>query len=178
MSAEALTLRPPQFGDEVDVRAGHEELSPAGFPFLFHPELSWDQQLDLIDREARGVGLGPGRVPSDYLVACVPGPDGTPHLVGRLSIRHTLTPVLREIGGHVGYAVRPAFRGRGYATAMLRLAVGRMAAIGIDDVLVTCSDDNPGSARVIERCGGVLEDRWHIADGVPLERRYWIDSRA
>ena len=178
MSADALTLRPPRFGDEADVRAGHEELSRVGFPFLFHPELRWGEQLDLIDREARGVDLGPGRVPSDYLVALVPGPDGTPQLVGRLSIRHTLTPVLREIGGHVGYAVRPAFRGRGYATAMLSLAVGRLAALGTDAVLVTCSDDNLGSARVIERCGGVLEDRLTLADGVPMERRYWIDSRA
>lgn len=178
MSAAALTLRPPQFGDEADVRAGHAELSAGGFPFLFHPEFSWGQQLDLFDREARGIGLGSGRVPSDYLVACVPGPEDAPHLVGRLAIRHTLTPVLREIGGHVGYAVRPAFRGRGYATAMLRLALARLAAIGVNDVLVTCSDANFASATVIERCGGVLEDRLHLADGVPLERRYWIDSRS
>lgn len=178
MNRPALTLRPPQFGDEVDVRAGHEELGPASFPFLFHPELSWGDQLDRIDREARGVGLAPGRVPSDYLVACVPHPDGTERLVGRVSVRHTLTPVLREIGGHIGYGVRPAFRRRGYATAMLRLAVARMTDLGVDDVLVTCSDENIGSATVIERCGGVLENRLHIADGVPLERRYWIDSRA
>lgn len=178
MSAEALRLRPPQLRDEADVRAGHDELSPVGFPFLFRPELSWGEQLDLLDAEARGIDLAPGRVPSDYLVACVPGPDGTSQLVGRLSLRHTLTPLLRQIGGHVGYAVRPAFRGRGYATAMLGLAVRRMAIIGVDDVLVTCSDENPGSATVIERCGGVLEDRLHIADGMPQERRYWIDSRA
>ncbi len=178
MSAQTLTLRPPQFGDEADARAGHEELSSVGFPFLFYPELSWGEQLDIIDRQARGIGLAAGLVPADYLVACVPGPEGMSQVVGRVSIRHTLTPVLRQIGGHVGYAVRPAFAGQGYATAMLRLAVARMAALGVDDVLVTCSDENIGSATVIERCGGVLEDRLHIADGVPLERRYRIDSRA
>ncbi len=178
MSAQALRLRPPRFGDEAEVRAGHEELSVVGFPFLFRPELSWGEQLDLIDLQARGMGLAPGHVPSDYLVACVRGSDGTSQVVGRVSIRHSLTPVLRQIGGHVGYAVRPAFAGRGYATAMLRLALARMVALGVDDVLVTCSDDNIGSATVVERCGGVLEDRLHITDGVPLERRYWIDSRA
>lgn len=178
MSAQALSLRPPRFSDESEVRAGHEELGSMGFPFLFYPELSWGEQLDIIDRQARGIGLSPGLVPADYLVACVPGPDVTSHVVGRVSIRHTLTPVLHQIGGHVGYAVRPAYRGRGYATAMLRLAITRMAELGVDDVLVTCSDDNLGSAAVIERCGGVLEDRVHIADGAPLERRYWIDSCA
>ena len=43
--------------------------------------------------------------------------------------------------------------------------------------LVTCDNDNIGSIRVIERCGGVLEDLRHVADGVPPKRRYWIDSR-
>ena len=39
---------------------------------------------------------------------------------------------------------------------------------GIDRVLVTCDDDNVGSARTIESQGGVLED---IRRG---KRRYWI----
>ena len=48
--------------------------------------------------------------------------DGDEYL-GRLSIRHRLTPWLEEYGGHIGYVVRPSARGRGEATAMLRRGV-------------------------------------------------------
>jgi predicted acetyltransferase len=42
-------------------------------------------------------------------------------------------------------------------------------------VLVTCDDDNIGSAMVIERCGGVFESLTENRenDDVP-KRRYWI----
>ncbi len=162
------------------MRAGHAELTEVGFPFLFDTELSWGEQLDNFERQAHGLDLARGHVPADFLV----GEAGTtsthvdPEIVGRVSIRHTLTPMLLELGGHVGYAVRPEFRGRGYATAMLRLAVERLADLGVDEVLVTCDEDNIGSIRVIERCGGILDDVRHVADGVPAKRRYWIDSRS
>lgn len=171
-STADLVLRPPVMADEAQLRAAHEELRPDGFAFLFDPRLPWGEQLDVLDREARGVALAPGRVPSDYLIGQV-GPD----IVGRVSIRHELTPMLLEVGGHIGYAVRPAFRRRGHATRMLELSVQRMAGLGVDRVLVTCDEDNTGSARVIERCGGVLEDIRSVADGVPGKRRYWIDAR-
>ena len=90
-------------------------------------------------------------------------------LVGFLSIRHELNDVLRELGGHIGYAIRPAERGKGYATAATALALAECRRLGIDQVLVTCDDDNVASARVIERNGGVLED---VRKG---KRRYWVE---
>ncbi|MGZ4747952.1 MAG: GNAT family N-acetyltransferase, partial [Oryzihumus sp.] len=44
-------------------------------------------------------------------------------MLGRVSIRHSLTPFLLEVGGHIGYAVRPSARRRGHASAALRLAL-------------------------------------------------------
>lgn len=172
---DLLRLRPPRMADEAAMRAAHAELSEGGFAFLFAPELSWGEQLDGFARQTRGLDLSRGQVPADFLVG--EAGTGSPEIVGRVSIRHTLTPMLFELGGHVGYAVRPAFRGRGYATSMLRLAVKRLADLDVDEVLVTCDEDNIGSIRVIERCGGVLDDIRHVADGVPAKRRYWIDSR-
>ena len=45
--------------------------------------------------------------------------DGEDYL-GRISVRHRLTEFLRDVGGHVGYYVRPSRRRLGHATAMLR----------------------------------------------------------
>lgn len=83
--------------------------------------------------------------------------DGTDYL-GRLAIRHRLTEHLLEIGGHIGYDVRPTARRRGHATAMLRAALPVAAELGIEKALVTCDTDNVASRKVIESAGGVLED--------------------
>ena len=78
--------------------------------------------------------------------------------LGRLAIRHRLTERLLEIGGHIGYDVRPTARRRGHATAMLAAALPVARSLGIDPALITCDTDNIGSRKVIEANGGVLED--------------------
>ena len=45
----------------------------------------------------------------------------------------------------------------------------------MDRVLLTCESDNVASARVIEKCGGRLEDvRLSRVTDKPINR-YWID---
>jgi predicted acetyltransferase len=96
-------------------------------------------------------------------------------IVGRVSIRHTLTPFLERFGGHIGYVVVPEYRRQGYATAILRqsLEVARQK-LGLTRVLLTCDDDNVGSIRTIEKNGGVLESVVSEPDGGKCKRRYWI----
>lgn len=90
--------------------------------------------------------------------------------LGRLAIRHRLTPALREVGGHIGYDIRPSARRLGHATAMLREALPIARKLGIDQALITCDTDNIASWKVIERNGGALED---VRDGI---RRYWVPT--
>ena len=71
------------------------------------------------------------------------------------------------------HAAQPQHRRRGYGTEILGQSLVVARAAGVDRVLVTCDDDNVGSAAVIERCGGVLESVIDGSDGV-AKRRYWI----
>jgi predicted acetyltransferase len=97
--------------------------------------------------------------------------EGTGYL-GRLNIRHRLTPSLLEVGGHIGYDVRRSARRRGHATAMLAQGLPRAAGLGIDPALITCDVDNVGSRKVIEANGGVLEDE---RSG---KLRFWVPTRS
>ena len=81
--------------------------------------------------------------------------DGDEFL-GRVHIRHRLNDRLRELGGHIGYVVRPSARRRGHATAMLAAALPVAAGLGIEEALVTADPDNVASRRVIEANGGRL----------------------
>jgi predicted acetyltransferase len=100
-----------------------------------------------------GSARPPGYVPGTTLWWA----DGQEYL-GRLTIRHRLTPSLLELGGHIGYDIRPSARRRGHATAMLAAARPVARGLGLDPVLITCDEDNIGSRKVIEANGGVLED--------------------
>lgn len=91
-------------------------------------------------------------------------------LVGFLALRHSLTPYLREEGGHIGYAVRPSRRREGHASRALGRALPLARELGIGQVLVTCDESNEGSRRTIERNGGGYEDS---RNG---KRRYWIET--
>lgn len=81
---------------------------------------------------------------------------GTEYL-GRLTIRHDLTPHLLFEGGNIGFDVRPGARRRGHATAMLAAALPLAAAFGVDPVRIDCLAGNVASRRVIETNGGVLD---------------------
>jgi len=67
--------------------------------------------------------------------------------LGRVAIRHQLTDRLLEVGGHIGYDVRPTARRRGHATAMLRAALPAAQRLGISIALITCDATNTASRR-------------------------------
>ncbi|MFH1157633.1 MAG: GNAT family N-acetyltransferase [Pseudomonadota bacterium] len=98
--------------------------------------------------------------------------------LGRISIRHELTEYLRQVGGHIGYAVRKSERRKGYGKLMMKLALPYARLVGLKEALVTCDDDNIASIKIIEGAGGVLEklDRMDVfATGEPLlVRHYWV----
>jgi predicted acetyltransferase len=166
-----LVLRVPRPSEEAEFLRAHHATSPSARHFLHHYEegMSFRRYLEVLAEQARGENLAPNHVPSTFLFAFV----GT-SIVGRVAIRHSLTPDLERLGGHIGYIVVPEYRRRGYATAMLRqsLQIARQQ-LGLERVLVTCDDDNVGSIKTIEKNGGVLERTVIGPDDTPT-RRYWI----
>lgn len=94
--------------------------------------------------------------------------------IGGTNVRHELNDYLLNYGGHIGYTIRPSRRREGHGTQICRLALIEAKALGLERVLITCDDDNPGSRLIIERNGGVLEDVVPQPDRNVPKRRYWI----
>lgn len=143
----------PRWLDDLQLA---DMVTPEGFATYVRRQLE-DENEDAV--RSRGM------VPSTHLWFV----DGKIFL-GRLSIRHRLTPWLRDYGGHIGYDVRPSARRQGHASEMLQQARPWAAGLGIDPVLVTCDVDNIASRAVIERAGGQFEDERHG------KLRYWVPS--
>lgn len=104
--------------------------------------------------------------------------DENGRLIGAASLRHYLTVEGYNTWGHIGCGVRPAERRKGYATRILKMALDEAKDRKIRTVLLGCHSSNIGSAKVIESCGGVLENT--VADPDDKNetiRRYQIDNR-
>lgn len=93
--------------------------------------------------------------------------------IGRVSIRHKLNKKLRNFGGHIGYAIRPSERKKGYGSKILELALKEAKKLKLKKVMVTCDDTNIGSQKIIEKNKGKLRQKKQHEGR--LVRFYWID---
>jgi predicted acetyltransferase len=116
----------------------------------------------LVDREAKG---GPIVLADGTTVPRLPGYhlwmwDG--EFCGDINVRwQTGTEALPPTClGHIGYAVVPWKRRRGYATVALREILREFAAEGLRYAEITTDADNMPSRRVIEANGGVLVEEF------------------
>jgi len=169
-----LTLRLPREDEQEEFLRAHRATSPEVPYFLhFYKEgMPFSRYLEVLREQERGLNLAPNHVPSTFLFAFV-----ATRIIGRVSIRHSLNEFLERVGGHIGYAVVPEFRRRGYATTILGLSVQiAREKLGIGRILVTCDDDNIGSIRTIEKNGGILENVIGGPDLDKPKRRYWIEA--
>jgi predicted acetyltransferase len=119
---------------------------------------------------SNGVGLPANWVPQTTLWYLANGVQ----LVGSSSIRHRLTPALEEVGGHIGYVVRPCERGKGHGTKLLTLTLKKAHDLGLGRVLLTTDVGNVASRRIIEKNGGILAGERMAASIGTMKARYWI----
>lgn len=172
LPAYAGALRNGWSPDNLRPEAGRELLDeigrdPAGF------------LRDLDDPKGKG---SPIRLPDGSLVPRLPGFhrwmwDG--EFCGSIDFRWA--PGTAELPetclGHIGYAVVPWKRRRGYATTALKQMLPLAAERGLPYVYVTTESDNIASQRVILANGGVLVERFTrlAAHGGGNAFRYRID---
>lgn len=110
------------------------------------------------DPEARG---DPITLPDGTRVARIPGYirwmwDG--EFCGSIGLRWLpgTNDLPAHVLGHIGYAVVPWKRGRGYAKAALQALLPEARALGLEYVEMTTDADNAASQRVMLANGAVL----------------------
>ena len=87
--------------------------------------------------------------------------DGGDRMVGMVNIRLSLQGFWQMEGGHVGFSIRPAERGKHHATNLLREALGLCKLLGLDEAVLSCARSNAACARGIQNCGGILEAEFY-----------------
>jgi len=174
MQSENIKLIEPCVALEAEFMVMVQEFMATGE----HREWLYDQAVEDFGKYVQdrldwkvGKNLPEGWVPAStfWLVR------GDNKILGMSSLRHELTERLRRIGGHIGYNIRPSERGKGYGTAILALTLEKAKQLGLKRVLVTCDDNNVSSAKIIEKNGGILEDKFCSDESEQPKRRYWIE---
>lgn len=132
-------------------------------------ERDFDGYVARVKSQTRGENLSQGFVPQTKYWLIDEG-----EFIGVLNIRHRLNEHLLQIGGHIGYNIRPSKRRQGYGTKLLELGLQKAKEMGFDRVLLTCDVTNTGSRRIIEKNGGELENQVPNPETGVDKLRFWI----
>lgn len=94
-------------------------------------------------------------------------------VVGTMQLHHqpmAEAGIPQHMASHITYEVFPEERNKGYAKLMLSLGLEEARRIGLDEVMITVTDDNIPSRHVIEKNGGELVDKVTLSNGQTLSK--------
>ena len=94
--------------------------------------------------------------------------------IGEANLRHGLTDQLKNVGGQIGYWIRPSKRQHGYGTKILEFVLKEAEKMDMDKILVTCDETNVASRKIIEANGGVFEKKTDMGSDAPKKLKFWI----
>lgn len=135
---------------------------------------NYEDWLQKLENDLDFENIKPGRVPaSTYFL--LRKTDNK--ILGIINIRYYLNEYLENYGGHIGYSIRATERRKGYGYKQLLLGLEKCLEIPINNVLITCRENNGGSAKVIKGCGGIYEDTRFSKEENDNFKRYWIEIK-
>ena len=135
---------------------------------------NYEDWLQKLENDLDFENIKPGRVPaSTYFL--LRKTDNK--ILGIINIRYYLNEYLQNYGGHIGYSIRATERRKGYGHKQLILGLEKSLEIPINRVLITCRENNGGSAKTIESCGGIYEDTRFSKEENDNFKRYWIEIK-
>ena len=98
--------------------------------------------------------------------------------LGTFNLRHSLTPALVKVGGHIAYQIRPSKHHQGYAYTGLQLCLKEANKKGLEKVLITCNSANIASYNLLNKAlreyGGIEAPDVEISGG--YEKRFWLHT--
>ena len=171
MASERLELVLPSLALEAAYRECEDDFQQAGETFLGIAGMNYPR---FVERCQAYDQADAGKVPQlDFFLLR----DGA-IILGWSGLRLWLNPNLEDIGGHIGYRIRPSERRKGYGARILAMTLAQARQHGMRDVLLTCDGDNIGSRRIIEHNGGQLASESVSPQSGVLVARYWIHLHA
>ncbi|WP_139902905.1 GNAT family N-acetyltransferase [Clostridium thermarum] len=103
-----------------------------------------NQALPEMIKFSKGIDLPKGYVPETFYFLW----DDT-NIVGLFKLRHCLTDSLREGAGQIGYGIHKNYRGKGYGTKGLKLAIDKAKdVVKESEIYMSVHIDNPASLKV------------------------------
>lgn len=97
--------------------------------------------------------LPDGWVPTNYYFLC-----DFDLIVGICSIRLKDSDFVLNYSGHIGYAIAPWYRKRGYGRKALELLLIEAKKLQLNQVILTCDVSNIGSSKIIKYNGGIYNN--------------------
>ena len=111
-----------------------------------------DEIIPKLLKNSEGIDLPEGYVPNTYFFLW-----NNQEIVGLFKIRHYLNDFLKKGPGHIGYTILENYRGNGYATEGLKLAIEECKKIiKEDEIYLSSHKNNPLSLKVQIKCGAYL----------------------
>ena len=80
--------------------------------------------------------------------------------IGMIQVRRNASasvgfpPVLAS---HIYYEIDPEYRGKGHGKKILALGLNEAKNLGLEELVITCLENNIASQKIIESNGGILE---------------------
>ena len=88
-------------------------------------------------------------------------------LIGKIQVRHKSSHgigIPENMASHIYYEISPEYRSKGYGKKILPLGLEKAKEIGLEEIFITCMEDNLGSKKIIESNGAIFVENVMIPE--------------